>query len=104
MFPCRGDYIITLARAGRFGSLDPTPLRDSRCTFVLRRLAQYWPVWLSTEFTRFKEDHLYLIFQFAGIELKLTGIAGLLLSQRFVDHRSTLQSRLNYFAEDRRRE
>lgn len=34
MFPCRGDHIITLLRgAGRFGSLDPTPLRDGRYTF-----------------------------------------------------------------------
>jgi hypothetical protein len=37
----RLDYIITaICSAWRFGPLGPTPLRDSRCTFPLRGLAQ----------------------------------------------------------------
>ena len=32
--PMRLDYIITAIRSvWRFGSLDPTPRKDSRCTF-----------------------------------------------------------------------
>ena len=38
--------------AGRFGPLGPTPLRDSRCTFRFRGLAQDCPVWTSPEFTQ----------------------------------------------------
>ena len=51
MFPCRGDYIITLFReARRFGPLGPTPLRDSRYTF--RPISRLGSVLSGLEFHR----------------------------------------------------
>lgn len=46
-------YHTSGLRPARFGPLGPTPLRDSRYTFLLRGLARDCPVWSFPEFTQF---------------------------------------------------